>query len=130
LRRAGWGSLPWVAGERRPETAARSRSETRRRQQPTPARATHRVVSANRVTRRDGLGVVQWGGVSAPAGERAPAPPHGMTFGHGMLSTGLGGWTSHDHHRGGYDPLRWRGTRTERSGSQRHAALERAGRAN
>src|SRR5690606_7574221 len=81
------------------------------------------------VTHRDDLGGVHRGGVSAPACERAPALPRGMTYGHGTLSTRPASWMDRDRHRGGYDRLRWRGPRTKRSGSQRHAVPGLAGRA-
>src|SRR5690606_16855051 len=130
LRRAGGGSLPWVAGRARPETAAHGRSETRRQ----AAAHTHAVPPAgwlcgSVVIHRDDLGGVRRGGVSAPACERAPALPHGTTYGHGRVSTVLCGWMVRGHHRGGCERLRWRGPRTERSGSQRQAVPGLAGRA-
>src|SRR5690606_2928213 len=81
------------------------------------------------LTNAEGLVGVVRGAVSAPAYERAPALPRGMTYGHGTLSTRPASWMDRDRHRGGYDRLRWRGPRTKRSGSQRHAVPGLAGRA-
>src|SRR5690606_15822303 len=69
LRRAGGGSLPWVAGRARPETAAHGRSETRRRQQPIPTPCHPRGGSAGSVS----LTAMTWVAFIGVASQRPPA---------------------------------------------------------